>query len=381
MGLNLSKMVEVGIAIPDNTDISAFLKNVAYIGDFEAADLVDDYSVPEDGIITISTMDGLNSVFKSDNEYYDDLSAILNQKNNTNPNKSNVNDIIVYQKQEGETDFGDSLTALIAKNANFGQVFISSRAKAEITATAEVAEANNRLFVAQTSDADVGSKTAGNVAETLMKSNYANTKLVNHLDTEGLACALGSVMANQRLGAVGDLYSEFSGITPQEYTETQMSNFDAQNVGYYTTVNAINGGGVEQYAKNILYGDVQVNGEITKRRYIRFTVDLLLKAKVLDFLAKKLTYQESSNNILEGELKSVLIECQSNDLIVQDNEDENGFYLKCMSIADIKKSYPTDYSNQVYHAEGWYRDALTGTKVVINLTVDPTDAEKSAIEM
>lgn len=381
MGLNLSKMVEVGITIPDNTDISAFLKNVAYIGDFEAADLVDDYSVPEDGIITISTMDGLNSVFKSDNEYYADLSAILNQKNNTSPNKSNVNDIIVYQKQETETDFGDSLTALIAKNANFGQVFISSRAKAEIIATAEVAEANNRLFVAQTSDADVGSKTAGNVAETLMKSNYANTKLVNHSDTEGLACALGSVMANQRLGAVGDLYSEFSGITPQEYTETQMSNFDAQNVAYYTTVNAINGGGVEQYAKNILYGNVQVNGEITKRRYIRFTVDLLLKAKVLDFLAKKLTYQESSNNILEGELKSVLIECQSNDLIVQDNEDENGFYLKCMSIADIKKSYPTDYSNQVYHAEGWYRDALTGTKVVINLTVDPTDAEKSAIEM
>jgi hypothetical protein len=52
-----------------------------------------------------------------------------------------------------------------------------------------------------------------------------------------------------------------------------------------------------------------------------------------------------------------------------------------MPIAQIKKSYPTDYSNQVYRANGWYIDALTGTKVIIDLFVNPSDAEKTAIEL
>ena len=192
---------------------------------------------------------------------------------------------------------------------------------------------------------------------------------------------MACVLANANLGSVGDLYSEFSGITSQEYTATAMSNLDKQNVAFYSTVNAINGGGVAQYGRTILYGNKQAGGEITKRRYIRFTIDLMLKAKVLDFLAKKLSYQEASNNILEGELKSVLIGCQSNDLIVKDSEDTNGLYIKCMPIADIRRLYPNDYANQVYRANGWYIDALTGTKVVIDLTVNPTDAEKSSIEM
>ena len=215
----------------------------------------------------------------------------------------------------------------------------------------------------------------------MVAKNYANTKLITHADSESLKGALLGVMANPYLGSAGDLYSQFSGVTPQNYDSTSMSNFDKNNVGYYSYVNAISGVGVEQYAKKIFYGNKQVNGEITKRRYIRFTIDLLLKFKVLDFLAKKLSYQESSNSILEENLKSVLIGCQSNDLIVQDSEDTNGFYLKCMPIAKVKTNYPADYSNQVYHAQGWYIDALTGTKVIIDLTVNPSDSEKSAIEM
>lgn len=380
--ISLDKLVEIGITLPSATDISAFLSNIGYIGDFTADSLVDGYEVPENRIIVITDMTGLNETFKTGNKYYEDLSALLTQKNNTNPNKGGVNEIHIYQQNKStETTLTDAFNAFFGIDANWAQLFISSNEKADIQAAAAVCESNNRLFIAQTADEDVGSKTSGNIAETLSKLNYANTKILFHDTEEGIDGALASIMADDYLGSNGDLYSEFSGITPQEYTSTQMSNFDAQNVAYYSTVNAINGGGVSQYGKSILYGNKQVNGEITKRRYIRFTIDLLLKASVLDFLAKKLTYQESSNNILEGYLKSVLIGCQSNDLIVQDDEDENGFYIKCMRIADIRTQYATDYNNQVYRANGWYRDALTGTKVIIDLTVNPTDAEKSAIEM
>lgn len=378
--ISIDKLVEIGFTLPQATDISAYLSNAGYVGDFTSSDLVSGYNMPANKVVVISNIDELDSIFAPGTKYYNDLSVLLMQKNNAKPNQSRINQVVVFQKTD-EDDIASAFTSLMNLNANFSQLYISSSLKADIVAVAAKAEVSGRLFIAQTSDEDVASGTAGNVAETLVAKNYANTKLITHIDSESLEGALLGVMANPYLGSAGDLYSQFSGVTPQNYDSTSMSNFDKNNVGYYSYVNAISGVGVEQYAKKIFYGNKQVNGEITKRRYIRFTIDLLLKFKVLDFLAKKLSYQESSNSILEENLKSVLIGCQSNDLIVQDSEDTNGFYLKCMPIAKVKTNYPADYSNQVYHAQGWYIDALTGTKVIIDLTVNPSDSEKSAIEM
>lgn len=378
--ISIDKLVEIGFTLPQATDISAYLSNAGYVGDFTSSDLVSGYNMPANKVVVISNIDELDSIFVPGTKYYNDLSVLLMQKNNAKPNQSRINQVVVFQKTD-EDDIASAFTALMNLNANFSQLYISSSLKADIVAVAAKAEVSGRLFIAQTSDEDVASGTAGNVAETLAAKNYTNTKLITHIDSESLKGALLGVMANPYLGSVGDLYSQFSGVTPQNYDSTSMSNFDKNNVGYYSYVNAISGVGVEQYAKKIFYGNKQVNGEITKRRYIRFTIDLLLKFKVLDFLAKKLSYQESSNSILEESLKSVLIGCQSNDLIVQDSEDTNGFYLKCMPIAKVKTNYPADYRNQVYHAQGWYIDALTGTKVIIDLTVNPSDSEKSAIEM
>lgn len=378
--ISIDKLVEIGFTMPQATDISAYLSNAGYVGDFTSSDLVSGYNMPANKVVVISNIDELDSIFAPGTKYYNDLSVLLMQKNNAKPNQSRINQVVVFQKTD-EDDIASAFTALMNLNANFSQLYISSSLKADIVAVAAKAEVSGRLFIAQTSDEDVASGTVGNVAETLAAKNYTNTKLITHIDSESLKGALLGVMANPYLGSVGDLCSQFSGVTPQNYDSTSMSNFDKNNVGYYSYVNAISGVGVEQYAKKIFYGNKQVNGEITKHRYIRFTIDLLLKFKVLDFLAKKLSYQESSNSILEENLKSVLIGCQSNDLIVQDSEDTNGFYLKCMPIAKVKTNYPTDYSNQVYHTQGWYIDALTGTKVIIDLTVNPSDSEKSAIEM
>lgn len=378
--ISIDKLVEIGFTLPQATDISAYLSNAGYVGDFTSSDLVSGYTMPANKVVVISNIDELDSIFAPGTKYYNDLSVLLMQKNNAKPNQSRINQVVVFQKTD-EDDIASAFTALMNLNANFSQLYISSSLKADIVAVAAKAEVSGRLFIAQTSDEDVASGTVGNVAETLAAKNYTNTKLITHIDSESLKGALLGVMANPYLGSVGDLYSQFSGVTPQNYDSTSMSNFDKNNVGYYSYVNAISGVGVEQYAKKIFYGNKQVNGEITKRRYIRFTIDLLLKFKVLDFLAKKLSYQESSNSILEENLRSVLIGCQSNGLIVKDSEDTNGFYLKCMPIAKVKTNYPTDYSNQVYHAQGWYIDALTGTKVIIDLTVNPSDSEKSAIEM
>lgn len=369
--INLNKLVEIGFTLPRATDISAYFRNVGYLANITSNDVVDGFNIPENKHFVISSLADLSAAIKSDTTFYQDLYEILAQNGNAKPNQGAVNDIHVYAySTEDKATISDGFDAFFALNANWAQLVIGSKVTADITAIAAKCEAADRLFTAQSSD-------AATVASSL--SSYANTKIVNHIDTESLNGAFVGEMAQSMLGANGDLYSEFKGITPQDYTSSEMSTMDAANVGYYSTVNAINGGGVAQYGYSIFYGNKQANGEITKRRYIRFTLDKLLKAKCLDFLAKKLTYQESSNNILEGMLKEVLIGAQSNDLIVQDTEDTDGFYLKCMPIAQIKKSYPADYSNQVYRANGWYIDALTGTKVIIDLSVNPSDAEKNLI--
>lgn len=365
--ISLDKLVEIGFTLPKATDISAFLSNIGYIGNFTEEDLVDGYVMPENGVIVLSSKSGLDSTFKSGTKFYEDLKSVFAQKNNAKPNQGRVNEVHIYQMTESTIQ--DAFKSFFSKDANWSQVFIASNTIDDISMVAEECEDSNRLFVAQTSE------TVGTVLK-----GFNNTKVVNHITSEGVDGALACVMASPYLGSNGDLYSEFSGITPQEYNEKGMSDFDASNVAYYSTVNAINGGGVGQYGRSMLYGNKQASGEITKRRYIRYTIDLLLKAKAIDFLARKLSYQESSNNILEGDLKSVLIGCQSNDLIVKDSEETNGFELNCMPIAQIRKAYPTDYANQVYRVYGWYIDALTGTKVVIDLFVNPSDAEKSAVE-
>jgi hypothetical protein len=373
--INLNKLVEIGFTLQQATDISAYLANVGYLAKITSEDLADGFVIPEDKHFVISDVSGLNSALKSGTKFYQDINAVLAQKGNAKPNQGRVNEIHVYvYDNENDATIEDGFDAFFALKADWSQLLIDSDTTDDIVAIAGKIETTGRMFIAQPSDAVT-------VAESLAGLGYANTKIVKHISSESLQGALVGVLANGNLGSVGDLYSEFKGVTPQEYTATEMSNMDAANVAYYSTVNAINGGGVEQYGRSILYGNKQVNGEITKRRYIRYTLDLLLKAKVLDFLAKKLTYQESSNNILEGMLKEVLIGSQSNDLIVEDSEDTNGFYIKCMPIAEVKKYYPADYSNQVYHANGWYIDALTGTKVIIDLAVNPSDAEKTAIEL
>lgn len=366
--INLDKLVEVGISISQATDISAYLSNAGYVADFTESDLVDGVAVPESKIMVVSSAEDVQANFKDGTKYSQDLVDLFMQKNNAKPNQGKINNVFIYQKTT-EDDFGAAFSAFFAKKADYAQVNISSKKLADIQAVARLAELNNRLFVGQTEEAVTG------------LGSYANTKILHHPDTESLDTSLTCVMANSNLGSVGDLYSKFSGVNPQEYTSSQMNEFDAANVAYYSTVNPINGGGVSQYGTPILYGNKQANGEITKRRYIRYTIDLLLKAGVIDFLAKKLSYQESSNNVLEGMLKAILINCQSNDLIIKDSEDTQGLYLKAMPLSQVRKLYAADYSKQIYRVMGWYIDALTGTKVIIDLAVNPTDAEKSAYEI
>ena len=376
--ISIDKLVEIGFTVSQATDISNFFRNIGYAAKFTTDDLVEGYSIPANKVIIIDTTDTLKATFKADTQFYKDIECLLTQKGNTEPNKSNVNQVVVYQA--AGTDYGADVDAFVKVNANWAQLCIDGRTATDIEKAAAKALSNNRLFVAQTSEATISSNGEDNVASKLAALNNENTLLVFHKeDTESLATGLAAIMAQSQLGSVGSLYSTVTGVTPQDYDATTMNNLDTLNVSYYSEVNAINGGGVSDYASPILWGGYMINGEDAKRRYIRFALDLLLKAKSIDFLKKKLTYEDISAKILNSMLCSVLIEAQINRLLKQDTETKKGFELNSVLPSKLQDTEPTLYNSQTYKDVGYYRDALTGRKTKISLFTDPTDAELSTL--
>jgi hypothetical protein len=378
--LKLENLVKIGFTLPTATDLSAFFGNVAYIGNFTAEDLVSGFTMPANKVVIIDGSVALKQFLKPDTQYYKDIDTILAQKGNTQPNMSDLNTIIVFQLTD-EDSFGEAFDNLMKTNANFSQITISSRNVEDIMEIGQKLPTPDRLFEAQTSDATISTNAEDNVAKQLADMNNDRIKITFHSeDSEAAAAGIMSIQAGDMLGSAGDIYSKISNVMPKEYSATIESNLDALNVSYYTSVNPINGGGVEQYATNIYYGGKMINGENAKRRRIRFYFDKILKARSVDFLAKKLTYQDSSGAVLESMLTAVFLEGQSNDLVVQNSAETNGFYLNVLSIADTRKSFNSLYLKQCYKVMGWYIDALTGQKVDISLTVDPDDSEKTQIE-
>ncbi len=384
----LDKLVEVGFTLSQATDISTFFRNVGYLTT-DSSCVKSGVVIPDNKIFVIDNFDSLNLILKSDSQEYMDISKILIQKGNMNPNKGRVNAVILYiaTLSSGET-WSDLVTEFISVNGNWAQLVLNTTVDGNIKAAATSALTNNRLLVAQTVNEDVANAVSNNVALQLRALNNSNILLTYHTTAnESLAAGLAGIMANPNLGANGSLYSTVTDITPEDYTSTVNTNLDNQNVSYYININAINGGSVSQYASPIVMGGLMVNGEDAKRRYIRFCLDLLLKAKAIDFLKKKLPYEDSSADVLLAMLKAVFIKCQTNGLVKVDSIIKNGDEIIETKGFDLQVIYPevlreideTLYNSQTYKIQGYYRDRLTGRKVEIDLLIDPTEADLNAL--
>lgn len=385
---SLDKLVSMGFTINQATVINKLFKRVGYAAKFTAEDLVAGATVPENKIFQINSIDGLKAIFKSSTKFYTDIETILVQKGNSNPWQGKVETVVVYQVGS-DKDYGQAIDDFIAVNANYGQILIDSRKVADIQAAAVKANANARLFVAQTYDESIKNNTEGNIATALKGLNIERCLLFYHPEEEFIAGGIAGVLAQHQLGLTGPLFATVTNCTPQNFDETTNNNLESLNVASYQYVNPINGGGVEEYATPIVYPGNQIEGTDTKREYIKFSLDLLLKAKSVDFLKRALTYEDVSAKILEGMLESVLIEAQKGDgafkrLVKLDTTKSDGTVVKGFELrvgrpSDLQDEQPSLYNTETYPVTGYYRDAKTGKKVDINLTVDPTNADLAAL--
>lgn len=385
---SLDKLVSMGFTINQATVINKLFKRVGYAAKFTAEDLVAGATVPENKIFQINSIDGLKAIFKSSTKFYTDIETILVQKGNSNPWQGKVETVVVYQVGS-DKEYGQAIDEFIKVNANYGQILIDSRKVADIQAAAVKANANARLFVAQTYDESIKNNTESNIATALKGLNTERCLLFYHPDEEFIAGGIAGVLAQHQLGLTGPLFATVTNCTPQNFDETTNNNLESLNVASYQYVNPINGGGVEEYATPIVYPGNQIEGTDTKREYIKFSLDLLLKAKSVDFLKRALTYEDVSAKILEGMLESVLIEAQKGDgafkrLVKLDTTKSDGTVVKGFELrvgrpSDLQDEQPSLYNTETYPVTGYYRDAKTGKKVDINLNVDPTNADLAAL--
>lgn len=382
--ISLDKLVQVGFTVKQATSLALFFRNIGYLTT-NTAGLMTDFSLPENKVVVIDSIDTLKTVFKADTEDYALIETILNQKGNMKPNQSKLNNVIVYvgALAEGQ-NWGNLVDEMISVNANYAQLLVATKDAEEIKNAGAKALANNRLLVAQTDNEDVANKVTSNVAQALKALNNANVMLMyKEAPMEFLNAGVASIMAQGYLGAVGSLYSTVTGVTPEDYTATVNANLDEQNVSYYTYVNPINGGGVEQYASPIVVGGYMVNGEDAKRRYIRYCVDLMLKAKAVDFLKGKHGYTQEASVLLSAELNSLFVAFQTNELVrnteIVGDKKVYGFEIKVYSPSEIRELDEEAYNAQKWLVKGYYRDVLTGRAVEIDLFIDPTDAQLNTL--
>ena len=384
---NIDQFVSVGFTISRATSLAIFFSNIGYLCTATQSDFVDGYEIPENKIIAIATIETLKETFKSSTQYYKDIETLLTQKGNLRPNKSGVNNVIVYVAtlSSGE-DYGNLVDEFLSVNANFARMTIDSRSVTDILAAAKKAQANDVRFVAQTSSSTISSATSGNIMSVMKGLGLDLIDVDFHNDdTEALACADGAVATQEIMGSVGDLYSQFTNVSPKQYTDTVETNLKNLNASFYTTVAFKEGGSLDAYAQKLLLGGYTVTGEDRKRRDIRYYFDKIFKARALDFLAKKLAYQNSSANILNEMFTKILLEGQRNNLIVEDEYEDDtqqvvkGFQIRPIYPTELKKTNPTAYNAKRYQFVGYYIDALTGREVAIDLYVDPEDYEKAQL--
>ena len=95
--ISIDKLVEIGFTVSQATSLALFMRNIGYLT-VGTDSVLDDFKskIPQDKVVVIDSIDTLKSVFKADSQEYTDIATILTQKSNMNPNKSRVNNVIVY---------------------------------------------------------------------------------------------------------------------------------------------------------------------------------------------------------------------------------------------------------------------------------------------
>ncbi len=136
-------------------------------------------------------------------------------------------------------DIALEIIRILAADSDWYALTIDSRVTQDILDAAATVEAVNRIFMAQSSDADILTGTAGNVLLQLKALNYRRTALdYHHVDTELLDVGWVSYKseANPDIKTTGWAYTPVSGVAKRDpiITDTEQNNVENNNGNLFT---------------------------------------------------------------------------------------------------------------------------------------------------
>lgn len=370
----LEKFYSILFKMPDGRSMDTYYKSVALIGAISEDDLKKE--LPTDGLLIASSFDTVKEYFAETSQVYKEANAIFGQKSNAQTT-SQIQYLLIFKKDTSDS-YAEALDKLKAINTKFAQVAMTSRTAQDIIDVANWCLVNKRFLSATVNVQNIadleGLKTGLNDYAYILARKNATL-------TEGIGSAVASTTTKGYFGATDGSaqFTQLVGITPEQYTDSEINTMDSANIAYYTNVSPVDGGGAEDFGYNWVVGSKVTSGQFRQRVMIKDYIEKSLALTCLEFLNKKPSYDEDGNAILWGMLQVKGRSFQTYNLISADTEELDGFMFNVQRIRGTEDSIQnTDieaYNGKVFKVFGYYYDKLVGEKVKVELTVDPTSQE------
>ena len=254
----LEKFFSILFKMPDGRSMETYFKSVAMITPVATSDLKSGKTFPADGLLTVSSIDGIAEYFQESSQIYKEAVAIFNQKSN-NQTPSQIQYLLVYKKGDDDT-YTEALNKAKAINTKFAQVTMTSRTASDIVEVAGWCLLNERFLSATINLEDIADLAT-------LKTGLNNYAYIlarkDETLTEGIGSAVASTTTKGYFGGTDGSaqFTQLVGVTPEQYSDSEINSLDSANIGYYSNVSPVDGGDAEDFGYNWVIGSNMIGGE------------------------------------------------------------------------------------------------------------------------
>jgi hypothetical protein len=232
---------------------------------------------------------------------------------------------ITQDDQTADAGIATDYAAIKAEDDDWYGALLTTDYTLETVALAAAVEADRKQYFAESSDDDILSDTAGNLAETLNTAGYNRTYLMfkgGNYDF-GDAGWMGKIYPNDP-GSITWAYNTLAGVPVDTLSDTQIANIEANKANHYTTTKGLSLT-IEGWASSGRYGDIT-------RGIDWLTVNIQDRIITALANANKIGYNQAGIDTIESLVRAALNEGIGNQLI------EPGFRVTVPAIADVSVS-------------------------------------------
>ena len=369
-------LISILFKLPDGRSLEEYFKNVLLVGKITADDLQDSVEFPSTGVKKYSSYDEVIADFKPVSQIALEANAVFNQKNNTQTT-SQVQYLIVAKQDDTQT-VAQALDRAKTVDGKFAKVVPVSRLAADIKSAADWCMTNDRFCDFVVTDVD-------DVQDIIDGGNNYAYGIFRKSATEPIASAVASTSTCGYFGGKDGSaqFTQLSGILPEVYTGSEISEMNTNNVAYYTNVSPIDGGETDSFGYNWVIGSRMLGGELRQRQMIMHYIKKSMGLMALEFFNQKPIYDETGNNLLLTLAEKRFRSFQTYNLVIANTSEQTGYELKVTPIrtgADSIMNTDTEaYNAKKFKLTGYYYDAIVGEKVDFLFYVDPSDEQVEQI--